>query len=596
METSPSKPVFINPSMDARSALREQGTRTASLDIRALQQALLLAPTSVSGNSQLTLNLFDDLTLTLQTELIEPFGRDGVVWRGQMAGLRNVRGYLAISGIRAAEAEVEPIIMSGSVTVYGQVYSIMPVANGLVSISTSQSAMPICGGIIPRIVNDDSGASADSDIYSVSDSTDTNSKDVSNTMAVIHVLALYSTGTKNAIQGGAQAIDTIMAHAQHQTNEVFHNSGIYARVEITTQELPILLHDSVDPMLNDVVGPPVRDNAGVHIGRNNPRQAAWDAVTAARDKAQASVVALLTNLGSSGSGVASAIPEPPRFDKSDLRYATFAIQIISSNPGYTFAHELGHLLGGKHDYADVQFSGGDPKYDYVRGYKFSNKTHVGITMMCYENASKGEFYVPAYSAADRKWDGHRLGIPVGQIDAADTAHFFRLSTQVVANYRGSGTPRWNPVQLELAVSPPFGGTLTPSALGPYPQGSSVRISPTPRASHQFSHWVLDGKNAGADPTIMVKMDHTHALTAHFVAGQGSYILEVTPPPVSSGLKILLHPPGGAYAPGTDVTVQLEGTDSGLKLEYWLLDENPIGQIRYVHIHMDRNHSIKVKLK
>lgn len=581
--------------MGAHVEFSEHGTRVMSLDTKALRQALLLVPTNVSGNSQLTLNLSDDLSLTLQTALIEPFGRDGIVWRGQMAGLRNVRGYLAVSGLRAAE--VEPIIMSGSVTVDEQVYSIMPVANGLVSISTSQSATPICRGIIPRIVNEDSGASADSDIYSVSDPTDTNAQDVSNTMVVIHVLALYSTGAKNAIQGGVQTIDTIMALAQLQTNEVFHNSGIYARVEITTQELPILLHDKVTPMLNDVVGPPVRDNAGLQIGRGNPRQAAWDAVTAARDKAQASVVVLLTNLGGLGEGIASAIPEPPRFDKSDLRYATVAIQLPSDHTGYTLAHELGHLLGGKHDFADVQFSGGDPKYDYVRGYSFANKTHVGVTVMCYDDIPDGKLYVPAYSAADRKWDGHPLGIPVGQIDAADAAYFFRLSTQVVANYRGSGAPRWNPVQLELAVSPPFGGTLTPGALGPYPQGSSVRVSPTPRAGQQFSHWVLDGqKIAGTDPTITVKMDHAHTLTAHFVAGQGSYVLEVTPPPASSGLKILLHPPGGAYPPGTDVVVQLEGTDSGLKLEHWIVDGQSLDKLRYVHIHMDRNHSIKVKLK
>lgn len=417
-----------------------------------------------------------------------------------------------------------------------------------------------------------------------------------NETVTIRVLALYPTDLKDVIKGGAPGISTMMALAQLQTNEIFHNSGVRARVEIITQELPVLRHIDVVGLLADVVGP--------HDGLaqwGKPRIEAWNAVSHAREKAEASIIYLLTNkptmaAGGTVSGTASHIPEPPRFDRSDLSYATFCIFLEAPIPiGYLFTHELGHLLGGKHDQytMDPETVSLDRKYDYVRGYVPADASFV--TIMGYSHG--GTPLIPAYSAADRTWNNKPLGIPVGQPDAADAARFFRKSTRVIAKYREARShPDWFPVDLQVAVSPLLGGTIELGALGPYVKNSQVKATAIPRANFEFSHWSLDEKELGTRPTQTVLIDQAHTLTAHFKAGDGLYALDVVQPPGELNLTIVLSHGGGVYRPGTELHVNLVGDNAALIIDYWIIDGQPAGNKTEISLHVVKNHKIQVKLR
>jgi len=80
-------------------------------------------------------------------------------------------------------------------------------------------------------------------------------------------------------------------------------------------------------------------------------------------------------------------------------------------------------------------------------------------------------------------------------------------------------------RLTVSVSPSGAGTISP-APGDYwyDSGSSVSVSATANAGYAFSHWLLDGSNAGSSNPISVTMDAPHTLTAVFTGA--SYTLTV----------------------------------------------------------------------
>ncbi|MEM1839451.1 MAG: zinc dependent phospholipase C family protein, partial [Candidatus Bathyarchaeia archaeon] len=80
-------------------------------------------------------------------------------------------------------------------------------------------------------------------------------------------------------------------------------------------------------------------------------------------------------------------------------------------------------------------------------------------------------------------------------------------------------------KLTVSVSPSGAGTTSP-APGDYwyDAGSSVSVSATANAGYAFSHWLLDGSNAGSSNPISVTMSAPHTLTAVFT--EASYTLTV----------------------------------------------------------------------
>jgi hypothetical protein len=81
-----------------------------------------------------------------------------------------------------------------------------------------------------------------------------------------------------------------------------------------------------------------------------------------------------------------------------------------------------------------------------------------------------------------------------------------------------------PTTYALIVTTLNRGTTAPSSgMHTYPPGTTVSVTATPNSGYYFSHWILDGANAGNSNPINVFMDQNHTLNAVF-------LLTGAPPP------------------------------------------------------------------
>jgi hypothetical protein len=69
----------------------------------------------------------------------------------------------------------------------------------------------------------------------------------------------------------------------------------------------------------------------------------------------------------------------------------------------------------------------------------------------------------------------------------------------------------------------------------YPPGTTVGVTATPNSGYYFSHWILDGANAGNSNPINVLMDQNHTLNAVFL------LTEAPPPPPPPGVGGIIVP-------------------------------------------------------
>jgi len=559
------RPLFIE-TEPASTTNPPDGKHVVRLDASVLYAALHHAKSSPVPGA-LRLNLAPGFTVTLETEHIELAPSGSILWRGGMASAPDIRGSFAVSGLDSPTAG--NIQLAGSVTVKGVSYRILPAGQNLVSITKCRpvSKVPFSPPIkdnsalidVPSLV---SAASAETEV---------------SPLAVIHIKAFYPESIlhKQPLLLEASFLPLLMYSMEVETNRVFANSKIPARVSIETLPLKTSTTDvTLRDLFGDVVGTPPY----------TPAMAAEVASVLADGTTD--IVVLLAPYASRANGgymvgVTGSLPRPPVSTHATVADRVLALALSIGDPtgGFddfdpvaelTLAHELGHLLGAQHD--RITHQTGPSLYDYVCGYVPPDKSF--FTVMGYQSAAPHGVHAPLYSDYELTWNGQPAGIAPGQPGAASAATFLRWSAQEVSRYKSKG--KWpgqqaDWVALDLHVGDVAGPTdqVLLSMPGPYPKDTVVTVSalrerPKGDGILQFLYWELDGVHYSSALTIQITMDKPHTLKAHVRPKEGIS---------SADIKVVLNPNAGKlvfdppmpkdrYLYGTEVTVFYQNPPEG----------------------------------
>jgi hypothetical protein len=130
------------------------------------------------------------------------------------------------------------------------------------------------------------------------------------------------------------------------------------------------------------------------------------------------------------------------------------------NSGYVIlAHEMAHNFGCHHDRQTEKAADDDGKYSY--GFSFKLNGADAGTVMSYAPTR-----VPFFSNPDLAYAGIRLGVPEGQLRAANNSRVLRENAQLMAETRDASQEPIITAQPQSAtVSPGAGFALSVSAAG-----------------------------------------------------------------------------------------------------------------------------------
>ena len=164
-----------------------------------------------------------------------------------------------------------------------------------------------------------------------------------------------------------------------------------------------------------------------------------------------------------------------------------------------------------------------------------------------------------------------LTVPTPQAGAAGTQYVFTGwadgSTDNPRMINVSGTASYTAqfqtqYQLTATVAPPGSGSVTPAG-GYYNAGTSVSVSATPNAGHQFVSW-KGNVAAPSNATTTVTMSAPEALVANF-SGLTAVAIQTNPNGLQftlDGGSAMMAPQTLYLAPGSQHTLSVPGTQAG----------------------------------
>ncbi len=292
----------------------------------------------------ITLELFDAGTRTLELDEPEIHRNKAKVWRGRVRGEQDSDVTLAVRGTK----------MVGTITSGQRLYKIEPDENNrhrLVEID--EDAMR--PDHHPLVVPDD-GTPAEPpapepnlqqpDARSAA-ATDSVKTTAATTNTVVDLLVVY-TSTARAKQGGQDAMNALIAMGVDLANQAYRNSQIAMQLRLVrTAEMAYAETGNISADLSRLRG---------------TTDGFMDSVHQLRNQYKADMVALIVDNGGAYCGIAYVMANGPRASFANYAFSVTDRDCVANN---TLTHELGHNMGDAHDRA----SGGTGVFAYSYGYQ-----------------------------------------------------------------------------------------------------------------------------------------------------------------------------------------------------------------------------------
>ncbi len=395
---------FPSPEMSKRWVRRH---RTMGLNPAALE---VMKRARKETKPDITLDLFDAGTRTLELNEPEVHRNKATVWRGRLRGDQDSDVTLAVRGTK----------MAGTITSGQRLYKIEPTEdNRHRLVEVDEDAMR--PDHHPLVVPDD-GTPVDPPApepnfqqpdASAAAATDTVTTAAATTNTVVDLLVVY-TATARAKQGGQAAMNALIALGVDLANQAYRNSQIAMQLRLVrAAEVAYAETGNISTDLSRLQ----RTSDGF-----------LDSVHQLRNQYKADMVALIVDNGGAYCGIAYVMANGPRASFAGYAFSVTDRDCVANN---TLTHELGHNMGDAHDRA----SGGTGVYPYSYGYR--DPIGKFRTIMAYACPTVSCPRVKYFSNPKIMINGRPAGIDhrINPTNSADNARSMNEVRHIIAAWR-----------------------------------------------------------------------------------------------------------------------------------------------------------------
>ena len=368
----------------------------------------------VLKDSDVVVNLFDDVELTVHKTKVERYLKDQFVWHGRtddgdIVTLALVRG-----------------VMTGTVTTNGRAFEIAPDVNGTYVVNELDSAAfptddPVGFDLAPII---GPGPAVAGDATGGSTGTGSTAADTSGT--VIDAMVVWTPSARNAVGGTTDAIQSLVLAAVANANLAYSNSHVNAQLRLVYSGEVSYTESGIDTDLSRL---------------STKGDGILDQVHTLRTQYGADVVTLIGNGYAAGGtcGIGYLMTSV------STNFAPYAFTVVDQScaAGYlSYAHEVGHNQGLQHDPANA---GSAPSYPFAYGYQ--DPAGQFRTVLAYGGATR----IPYFSSPLVTYNNAPTGTA-----SQDNARALNSNVATVSNFvasvTGGGTGQV-PQPCTYAVSP-----------------------------------------------------------------------------------------------------------------------------------------------
>jgi hypothetical protein len=329
----------------------------------------------VQASPEITLNLFDDVNYTGVVTEVSKTGT-GYTWSGNIKGIQNGYFYMLT---------YEDVYIAHIASTAG-VYEVSNVGGDLYrAIQIDQSKLQDDIVVQPEYsANDFPPMDSTADVAASADSENT-----------IDVMVMYTIAARRA-EHGIGNMKARIALAIQEANKSYANAGVTSRLRLVhTHEVGYTESGSLSLDLDRL---------------SNPGDGYMDVAHILRDTYAADLVTLVTN-GGDACGAAYIMDPLP---SAPVDFAPYAFSVVN-RPGcmtgyYSFAHELGHNRGARHD---IYVDNATTPFTYAHGYVHAVPADPWRTIMAYNNRCSDFGYacirLNYWSNPNKTWNDAAMG-------------------------------------------------------------------------------------------------------------------------------------------------------------------------------------------